>query len=174
MDRIFRTFLENTAAEAAEIQARSDVVLINPLPPAPPSRYCCVFDLPYLCRRTDGTVDLHEAPVMCGIHLPDDYLRSTDPRLFLKVAAVLNLDFLHPNVLSGCVCLGAAFAPGTPITALVWELFDIVSYRNCTIEERNALDPEACRLVREYPSLLANLPRRSLFRKSRVRVAVRS
>jgi hypothetical protein len=46
-------------------------------------------------------------------------------------------------------------------------LFEIVTYRNCTVDERNALNPEACRLVREYPSLLTKLGRPPLFRSNR-------
>ena len=147
MDDVFQTFLDNTAKDAAELQVRSDVVVLDPLPPLPPSRYSCTFQVPHLRRLPSGIVEIHPGPVLCGISFPEDYLRSTDPKLFMKMASVLNPGFLHPNVLFGSVCLGSAFTPGTPIGALVWELFDIVTYRNCTVDERNALNPEACRLV---------------------------
>ena len=174
MDQVFQTFLENTANDAAELQRKSDVVVLDPLPPLPPSRYGCTFQVPYLRRLPSGVVEVHCGPVFCGISFPEDYLRSTDPKLFMKLASVLSPGFLHPNVLLGSVCLGSAFAPGTPIGALVWELFDIVTYRNCTVDERNALNPEACRLVREYPSLVEKLTRPPLFRSDRpIHVAVR-
>jgi hypothetical protein len=174
MDRVFLTFLENTANDAVELQARSDLVVLEPLPPMPPSRYRCTFEVPFLRRLPSGTVEIDPGPVECGISFPEDYLRSTDPKLFLKIASIMNRGFLHPNVQLGFVCLGSHFAPGTPIEALVWELFEIVTYRNCTVDERNALDPEACRLVREYPSLLAKLEPVSLFRSRReIAVSVR-
>jgi hypothetical protein len=172
VDRVFQTFLENTAADAAELQLRSDVLLIEPLPPSPPSRYSCFFRVPFLSRLATGVVEIDRGPVRCAINFPEDYLRSTDPRLFLRVASVLNPTFLHPNVMYGTVCLGNRFAPGTPIDAVVWELFEIITYRNCTVDERNALNPEACRLVREYPGLVGQLGQPSLLRPRRqVRVA---
>ena len=174
MDQVFQSFLENTAADAAALQRKSDIVALEPLPPLPPSRYVCTFEVPYLRRLPTGVVEIHRGPVLCGIGFPEDYLRSTDPKLFLKVASIVNPGFLHPNVLLGSVCLGSAFSPGTPIVALVWELFEIVTYRNCTVDERNALNPEACRLIREYPSLVGTLARPALFRSARqVQVAVR-
>lgn len=175
MDHVFETFLENTAADAFELQDRSDVMTLTPLPPFPASRYSCTFQIPYLHRLQSGIVAVHPGPVHCYISFPEDYLRSADDRLFMKVACVLDPAFLHPNVLAGAICLGSAFAPGTPIGALVWELFDIATYRNCTVDERNALNPEACRLVREYPGLLQQLEKPSLFRSSRsIQVSVRS
>jgi hypothetical protein len=168
MDRIFQTFLENTASDASDLQARSDVVSLVPLPPLPPSRYSCTFHVPYLQRLPSGTVEIHPGPVHCAVVFPEDYLRSTDPHLFMRLAAVLSSGFLHPNVSTvGNVCLGVGFAPGTPIGALVWELFDIVTYRNCTLDERNALNPEACRFVREHQALVDTLTPPPLFRRER-------
>jgi hypothetical protein len=76
-------------------------------------------------------------------------------------------------VRGGVVCLGSAFAPGTPITALLWELYDICSYQNVTLDERNAMNPEACRLLREHPELLARLkPAPFLRRQHRMQIKV--
>jgi hypothetical protein len=167
MDQVFETFLENTALDASGLESKSDFVLLEPLPPFPASRYRWTFQVPYLKRLPSGIVDLDPGPVRGGIVFPEEYLRSVDSKLFMKVASIDNPDFLHPNVLFGSVCLGSRFAPGTPIEALIWELFEIVTYRNCTVDERNALNPEACRLVREYPSLLTKVGRPPLFRSNR-------
>jgi hypothetical protein len=87
-------------------------------------------------------------------------------------ASIESPGFIHPNVLYGAVCLGRQFAPGTPIEALIWELFEIVTYRNCTLD--HSLNPEACRLIREYPWLLEGIGRPSLFRSDRpIRISVR-
>jgi len=175
MDRIYRAFLENTLAEAAELQAKSGVLTLLPLPPHPPSGYQFEFRVPYLRRLAEGTIQTDPGPVLGLIRFPEDYLRSTDPKLYMKVVAVQNPDLVHPNVQDGCVCLGAGFAPGTPISALVWELFEIVTYRNRTVDERNALNPEACRLVRAHPGLVDGLERPRLFRPRRkIRLTVKS
>jgi hypothetical protein len=173
MDRVFLSFLENTAADAIELQQKSDLIALRPVPPMPPSRYTCSFRVPYLRRLPTGIVEIDPGPVQCTIIFPDSYLRSTDSTLAVKVASIASPGFLHPNVLHGMVCLGRQFSPGTPIEALVWELFEIVTYRNCTLD--HALNQEACRLIREYPSLLEHIGRPSLFRSNRsIRVSVRS
>jgi hypothetical protein len=172
MDQIFLSFLENTAVDAAELQHKSDLLSLRPVGPLPPSRYACTFRVPYLRRLPTGTVDIDPGPVRCTISFPDSYLRSTDSTLAVRVASIESPGFVHPNVLHGAVCLGRQFAPGTPIGALIWELFEIVSYRNCTLD--HSLNPEACRLIREYPSLLERMGRPSLFRSDRsIRVSVR-
>lgn len=166
MDRTFEHFLENTASDAAELQRTSDLVVLDPLPPSPPSRYLCRFSVAYLRRTPAGTVAIDPGPVNCCIRFPGDYLRCVDSRLFIRVASVLT-PVLHPNIFEGIVCLGAGFAPGTPIRAVVWQLFQILTYRNCTVDERNALNGEACRLLRMYPELLQRLDRPRLFKRSR-------
>ena len=164
MDVVFQRFLENTASDAVDLQRTSDVVTLQALPPQPASRYVCEFRVPYLRRLPAGTVVLDPGPVACSIRFPCDYLRSGDTRLYIRVAAVLSPDFIHPNVLHGVVCLGAAFAPGTPLRGLLWQLWEVITYQNCTVDERNAMNGEACRLVRAYPHLIASLERPRLFR----------
>ena len=172
MDQIFLAFLENTAADAAELQQKSDLLTLRGIPPMPASKYECCFRVPYLRRMPTGIVVMDPGPVHFTITFPNNYLRSTDPSLGMRVAFIASPGFLHPNVLSGAVCLGGQFAPGTPIEALAWELFEIVTYRNCTLD--HALNQEACRLIREYPSLLEAMGRPSLRRSDRsVHVSVR-
>lgn len=157
MDHVFNRFLENTFLDAIELARKSDVLHLTPVPPYPPAGYLCGFDTAYLCRGQSGLVEVHPGPVLAAVRFPNDYLRSVDPELYLKVAAVLTSDFTHPNVAGLNVCLGSAFAPGTPLTTLLWELYDIVSYRNVTTDEANALNPEACRLLREHGHLIDQL-----------------
>lgn len=173
LDKVFHGFLENTFKEVKELAKRSEVVQISPLPPFPPSGYICEFRMPYLRRLSSGVVEIAPGPVLAVLHFPEEYLRSTDPRLYLKVVSVLTKNLTHPNILGLAVCLGSSFAPGTPITALLWELYDIFSYQNVTLDERNALNPEACRLLREHPEALAKLkPEPFLHRKHKMRIKV--
>lgn len=167
-DRVFSSFLEHTFGEAKALAAGSDVLTIIPVLPWPPATYCCVFAVRYLRRPPSGIVEVAPGPVEVGLHFPQDYLRSSDPRLGLKVAAMLTEDFFHPNVRDSAICLGSAFAPGTPIRWLLWELHEVVAYRNVGLDERNALNPEACRLLRQRPEILAGLgPFRPLRRRAR-------
>jgi hypothetical protein len=156
---------------------KSDVLRITPLPPFPPCGYVCEFDVAHLRRLPEGVVEISAGPVVAAVLFPEDYLHSTDPRLYLKVASVIEpLNLVHPNINGYAVCLGSAFAPGTPITALLWELYDIVSYQNVTLDERNAMNPEACRLLREHAELLARLRSEPFLRrqhKIRMRVNAR-
>jgi hypothetical protein len=120
-------------------------------------------------------VDLAPGPVLTALHFPKDYLRSFDPRLPFKVVSILTRDFVHPNVAVPTVCLGSGLAPGTPIRALLTALHEIVTYRNVSLDERNAMNPEACRLLRQHPQLLDGLDRPPLrSSRPRPRVTVRA
>jgi hypothetical protein len=155
-DQVFMTFLHNTLIQAMELADESDVLRVIPRPPLPPAAYVCEFRVPYLRRTPSGIVEVAPGPVLAGLRFPEDYLRAADPHLFLKVASILT-PLVHPNILGPLVCLGSKFAPGTPVRMLLWELYEIVAYRNVTLDEHNALDPEACRLLREHPHLLGQL-----------------
>jgi hypothetical protein len=140
-----------------ELADESDVLRVLPCPPLPPAAYVCEFRVRYLRRAPSGLVEVAPGPVLAGLRFPEDYLRAADAHLYLKVASVLTPDLVHPNVLGPVVCLGSAFAPGTPVRVLLWELYEILAYRNLTLDERNALNPEACRLLREHAHFLNQL-----------------
>lgn len=174
-DAVFYRFLENTFTEAMELMQKSDILRVSPIPPLPPSTYLFEFNLPFFLRRLpSGVVEPAAGPVLSILHFPGDYLRSTDSHLYLKVASILTTDFTHPNVDRGVVCLGSQFGPGTPITTLLWEMYDIISYQNVTLDERNALNPEACRLLREHGKLLDQLERKPFMRrKGKMQIKIR-
>jgi len=175
MDVIFHRFLENMLAEAKEVAQSSDVVRLRPMPADPPVTYLCEFRVPHLWRRPSGLVELSHQPVLGTIHFPEDYLRSTDSHLYMKVASVLTPNFVHPNVYGSVVCLGSAFAPGTRLSWLLREFYEIVSYSNYSLDERNSLNPEACRLLRAHGHLLESLkPEPFLRRKRNLQIAVRA
>jgi hypothetical protein len=173
VDAVFYSFLENTYTEATALVQKSDVLKLFPIPPLPPAAYLCEFTLSYLRRLPSGVVEVASGPILAGVRFPEDYLRSTDHHLYLKVASILTFDFTHPNVNGSMVCLGSQFAGGSPITALLFELYDIVSYQNVTLDEGNALNPEACRLLREHRELLDGMERKPFMRrKTKLQVKV--
>ena len=176
MDRVRLRFLEGAASEARQLSEASEVLTITPFPPYPAATYVCEFRVPHLCRTDSGRVEVSEGPVICGIHFPEDYLRSVDPKLPLKVASLLRpKNFIHPNVGMGSICLGYRFAPGTRMRLLLHELHEIVSYQNYSLDETNAMDAEACRLLRAHPKLLEALePRPLLPQRHRARTEIRT
>jgi hypothetical protein len=172
-DRVFLAFLNNTLIQALSLVEESDVLRVlplpppHPLPPMPPSRYLCEFQVPYLRRLPSGVVDVAAGPVRAGLSFPENYLYAADPHLYLKVASMLTQELVHPNVRGSVICLGSAFAPGTPFRVLVWELYDILAYHNVTMDERNALNGEACRLLRACPEMVDRLEIPPLVRRER-------
>jgi hypothetical protein len=175
MDQIFRRFLQNSYIEATRLAENSDVLEVVGLPPLPPAVYICEFALPYLRKRADGVVEWAGGPIWCALHFPEDYLRSTDPKLFLKIASVAApAGIVHPNIWGSTICLGSQFAPGTPIRALLWELYEILAYRNFSVLEPNVLNIEAARLLRQHRDLLERRIPPPLLRRRKLRIQVMS
>ena len=171
-DRVLKRFLESNQKAALDLSAVSEVLTVVPLPPFPAATYLAEFRVPHLRRMDSGRVEVADGPVVEKIHFPADFLRSADPHLPMKVVSILSpRTFVHPNVAFGSVCLGYLFAPGTRLELLLRELYEIVSYRNYTLDESNAMDAEACRLLRAHPELLDKLqPKPLVPRRRRVRV----
>jgi hypothetical protein len=132
-----------------------------------PSQFLVRLDkINYLIKDHDsGQVQLIKAPVNFYIHFPIDYSRSIDPYLYLRVVTVLRPDFFHPNIRipQGWVCLGHNFQPGTPLADLIYHLYEIITYQNTTVDERDAYNPEACRYLRLHKKMKISAPQ--LFRK---------
>jgi hypothetical protein len=173
-DPILSEFFHRNYAEARTLAAQSTVLSVVSLlgQPLPVHILCTFHGIPHLRKRPDGTVEVAAAgDILVGIHFPPDYLRSTDRTLYLKLISLLSPPtFFHPNVHTPVLCPGAHLTPGLPLIALLWHIFDIVSYRNLNLDERNALNPQACRYLRQHPEVLAQLQPPPL-RIRRLRVA---
>jgi hypothetical protein len=166
MDHVFDAFCRAAAREAETLAAQSDVLAIVPLPPMPPSRFLLRFAIPYLRRRPDSTIEPAPGPILAGIRFPADYLLGTDPHLWMRVVSIETPALIHPNVREGVACLGAQFAPGTPFRVLVRAVYDLLTYQLMTLDEQNALDPEACRALRAAPDLFTHLSAPPLTRRT--------
>jgi len=166
MDEVLTRFLHNAGREAAELNRRSDVVRLAPVSPDPVETYCCEFRLRYLRPNGSGDIEVAPGPILALIRFPLDYLCPVGPPLGLRVVALLTADVLHPNVRGPYVCLGGGFRPATALSVLVMEMYDVLSYRNYTLDH-NALNPAAAEVLRGRPGLLAGLQAPALFpRKS--------
>lgn len=167
-DQVFTAFLHHALIDAMELADESDHLRVIPVPPLPASRFFCEFALPYLQRLPSEVVAVAPGPVLAGIHFPPDYLSSGDQRLGMMVASVLTPDIVHPNISgAGMVCLGTSLWPGTPIRDILWHLHEVLAYRVMSLDEGNALNPTACRLLREHADLLGGLEYRPLRRRRR-------
>ncbi|MFQ6114402.1 MAG: hypothetical protein ACE5NG_10010 [bacterium] len=160
-DKIYLRFLENSFEKAKQLEAESDILTIEGKRGNPPYNFLLKFEpIHHLIQNIDnGQIQLTEGPVFVDIYFPEDYLRSLDPDFYLKVVGILNPEFFHPNVkmLLGYVCLGHDFLPGTPLSDLIYHLYDIITYHNTTVDERDAFNPAACRYLREYPEIIKQL-----------------
>ena len=160
-DRIMQSFLRQSFAEGRALSMQSDILTIaSPSEdPAPGKLLCHFHNLPHLQRRPDGTVErVSQGSIVLGIHFPVDYLRSTDRWMPLQLISLLApATFFHPNVKAPVLCPGTQLTPGMSLTDLIWHTYDIVTYHNMNTDERDALNPEACRYFRQHPEVLAKL-----------------
>lgn len=171
-DKILTRFLANSFITATELAARSDTLRILAHKGNPPTHFLLMFDeLDYFIEEmfTGRIKRVSRQPVMAEVIFPADYLRSVDPHLYMKISKICTPGFFHPNVSPGIqnVCLGQQMISGAPLKELIYHLYDIVTYRNMTIEESNALNPAACRYFREYGrEKLVKLTRPPLIRRA--------
>ena len=56
------------------------------------------------------------------------------------------------------------------LTELIWHVYEILTYRNLNLDERDALNPQACRYLRLHPEVLAALRPPPLRQRSRLHV----
>ena len=180
MDAVLNSFLEDTFDRALRLGDETDVFKIYPEPArVPPARYMLLFpDLEYLkLDAGSGTVRPERGPIPVEIRFPADYLRSTDPNIYLKIATLLDPGpfglphpgFFHPNCdpASGAICLGAGFLPGARLDALVRQVYDIITYQNYGVVEWDCLNRTAARYLRENPGAALSLNNPPLARRSR-------
>ena len=165
-DPILSGFLEDSLLKGYRLAKQSKNFALLPEPLTyPPLKYVLLFnDIEYLSYEPGHSIEKVKGTVHVIVKFPLDYLRSVDQNLYVKIAAVLEQDFFHPNVYSsiGTICLGRQFSPGTPLDSLTWHIFDIITYRNFTVNENDALNPQACRFMRENPGIIKSLNNESL------------
>ncbi len=154
-------YLIYTKEQMRSLEASSDVVhVLKESEDIFPKYYIVAFEgIEHLTKGTDGTVHKSMEPLIIEICLPRDYLRSVDPNLGIRVVGIVSPIF-HPNIFAPAMCLGTAFQAGTPVHEILRMVYELVSYQVMTADEGDALNPEACRFVRENPDLLQSLRRK--------------
>lgn len=168
MDGPTKAFLANAAAEAADLAASSDLLHIQPGPGSLPDRYL----ITYCCNgvfKDGATVNTRLGTFALGIWFPPDYLRYADPQKVLTWLGPMNV--FHPNIAFGLPVVCLRIEPAQRLGDIVHAAYDLVRYAKVTMDERDALNPEACAWARdhtaEFPVDRRPLRRRQVVIRSR-------
>ena len=158
MDRIFENFLKRQLEEGLELAEASDIVDLLALDGPLPQHYIADFHCRGLVRTEKGEIRQWNHFTV-GIHFPADYLRSADPfamlRWFGPPTAEHPTTFVwHPNisVKAPLICVGR-ITPGMPLTGLLHQLYEIISYQNYTPNEHDSLNKPCCAWARSNADL---------------------
>lgn len=145
-DKILGRFLERQYEEGMALVRESDLVDLVPVGPAPFQRYRAILRCTGLRRESDGGI-VEMSYAEAGITFPDDYLRHVDPYQILVWLGPA--DVWHPNISEKAplICLGR-LGPGTRLTDIVYQLFEIVSYQKYATHD--ALNHEAAAWARQH------------------------
>jgi len=156
-DRVFDAFLREQLRAGLALAAESDLLDLIPCErrDGPPDHYLAHFSCRGLVRAPGGPVSVAESFTV-GIRFPSDYLLRLRP-----AEAIWWMDpvhVFHPNITQGLrpgvICVGRQTA-GTPLVDLLFQIFEIITYRKVTCREDDALNRSACAWTREN---LARLP----------------
>lgn len=162
-DKVFASWLTRQYEEAMALASASDVLTIVPESGvSPPARYLVHVQCPTLIKS--GTEVIETRGYGVAIQFPNDYLRAV-PNPAQIIALLKPWDVFHPNVRPPFICLGH-IGPGTGLRELVYQVYDIFSFRKLTPREDDALNHEACVWARQhmarFPLLAPPLRRRSV------------
>lgn len=164
IDPVRDAFLLRQFEEATALAASSDVIRLMPMSGTPPDRYVLDFTCKGLVRNPQGEVTEFEH-FMVGVWFPSDYLRRAEPwqvLTWLRPRAVF-----HPNISDEApfICVGR-LAPGTSLVDLIYQCYEIITYKKVTMREDDALNKSACAWARDnqhrFPVDPRPLKRRSL------------
>ena len=147
-DRIFEAFLKRQHEEGMALAASSDLLELFPAATdgvAPPQDYLARFNCKGLVRWEGEVYEADCFEVL--IYFPDDYLRAANP--FQVLTWNYPAEVFHPNISdrSPLICVGR-LAPGTSLTDILFQCWEIITYNKVTMREDDALNVEACAWAR--------------------------
>ncbi len=157
-DKVFKAFLAGQTAQLQALAADSDIFELGMVVET-------LFGLTFHCR---GLIETEEGEIIehdlfnVVLNVDPDYLRKPvdDPRLMVSM---VETNTFHPNIAGHVICLGKINA-ATPLTALVTQIYEILSYQKYNTVEYDALNPKACAWARENQHRLP-IDDRSLIRR---------
>ena len=143
-DPVLEAFLQGQYQAALALNASSDLVRLIAIDDAPArTTYVAEFACKTLVLSNGDVVSVDRSAV--GIRFPANYLRVFDTaQVFTWLGP---REIWHPNIVSPSICVGN-LVPGTPLLDLLYQLFDIITYSNVTVDERDALNRAACAWAR--------------------------
>ncbi len=120
-------FLEKAEQEAEAINLGSDCAGLMPggRVNGRATRYAAMLSgIEHFEKLPGEAPRLSDDPIFLGFHFPPDYLRSGDPTLHFRIVHLLSPVF-HPNASGVNLCMGETFRSGTPLRALVQQLWAV-------------------------------------------------
>ena len=163
-DKVLEGFLNEQYEKGTDLAGQSDLFDLVPLGGPPAQRYLAHFAVTgMLIANGESEPEAamrSETGCTVGIWMPDDYLRRCNP--FEILTWLGPSDWYHPNIKPGpgpgLICIGP-IAPGTSIVELIYRTFEVITYRNVTPVEHNALNRPACAWARRNQHLFPTDPR---------------
>lgn len=143
MDKVIEGFLQTQFEEGMALAAQSDLLDLVPLDPPPlVRRYIACFHCTGLVRAAPGEI-VEANQFAVGIFFPDEYLRSVEPSQVLTLLTPAGT--FHPNISDRgpFICVGR-MGPGTSLVDLLYQLHELLTWCKATVNERDALNFEAC------------------------------
>jgi hypothetical protein len=143
-DSVYTAFLARQQKEAMALAAASDLVGVFPVGPPPYQRYILRFSCRGLVRTDSGVEEAEQFTL--GIYFPPDYIRHAVPGEVITWFFPLNV--FHPNIRAPFLCPGK-LKPGTSLVELIYQCFEIITYQKVTMNEKDALNRDACAWARK-------------------------
>jgi hypothetical protein len=146
-DMVRETFLRRQFDEGMELARESDLLHLEPIGPFPHERYLAEFRCKGLIRTASGEIRESDRFAV-GIWFPSDYLRRAEPWQVLTWLGPVNV--YHPNIsdVGPFICVGR-LVPNTSLVDLLYQCFEIITYKKVTMREDDALNRMACAWARE-------------------------
>jgi len=147
-DSVFQGFLKRQFEEGMALAAQSDLLDLIPQGSFPPDTYIAQYTCKGLVMGSDGSVQ-EAVRFLVGIHFPADYLRRRchPPEVILLLEPV---NVWHPNVSmdNPFICPGL-LQPGTTLVQILYQVFEILSFKKVNMRENDALNKRACSWCRQ-------------------------
>jgi len=146
-DEILSSFLRVQYEAGMALAAESDLLELMPISEGACDRYLARYFCTGLVSAGEGAIE-EANRFEVAIRFPSDYLRRVEP--FSIVHWVGPREVFHPNISRTLpvICPGHIY-PGTPLTDLLYQVFETITYKKVTMSETDALDHDACAWARE-------------------------
>ena len=144
MDAIFSSFLEEQEREALEMARESDLLDVECVGSRPYQHFLLRFYCQGLVQTSDGIAEAELFEI--GVFYPLDFHERANPGEVLTLLGPVNV--FQPAIRFPFICPGRLM-PGTSLTDLILQCFEILTWAKVTMSEDDALNPAACKWARQ-------------------------